>query len=799
MKETKIYYLIAFLVSFCIIFMQLLLSRIFSVVLWYHFAFMSVSIAMLGISCAGIYIYYRKSKIIESDVKHHLFFAALIAPLYLFFTYYLIFNSRIFLKINIKDLLYLGFIYFHLMMSFFFLGYCITLLITFYSKNISRLYFFDLIGAAAGCIVFIPTINKLGAENTILFLMIIMAFIPLLISLFATKLKSQIFISLLVLIAAVGLFKLNSSSQHFRELFKIKYVKGHPERELEFSKWNAFSRVGVYGLRFIDWGLSPKYKIEKLTYLKTLDIDACAGMIMVGHSDDTEELEFLKHSITALAYLIKPEGPMAVIGAGAGKDVLAAKLCGVNEIYAVDINPIIYEVVNNYYGKFTNYLYSQPGIKFEIEDGRSFVRRLKNKFKIIQVSMVDTWAAINSGAMALAENTLYTVEAFIDYFNSATDDGIVTFTRFYYRNKPRESLRTLSIALEAFNKLNIKEPYRNIIIIANILGENYNTITFLFKKTPFTIDEITRAKQIADENGFVIEYIPSGQKIEPNHFTNLIFSQNRKQIYKNYEFDISPTTDDRPFFFHLLKPTDFLKAINFTGRHQYNYIAVFVLVVSFIIIFFMTVIFVITPLIIKIHQNYNDFNILNILAYFACLGAGFMVIETSLIQRYILLLGHPIYSLSVILFSMLIFSGIGSFLTSYFKDYMLFEYVIKVFIMIIIVLVIYNLIIDSFFEYIIGLDQPHKILIAVFTLMAPSLLLGMPAPLAIRILTLKKAQNIIPWCWAINGAFSVLGSLFAFILAMNLGFKITLYVAIFIYACAMFMSIYLKQKLESSE
>lgn len=788
------YYSIAFIISCSIIMLQLLLTRLFSVILWYHFAFMAVSIAMLGMSCAGLYLYFKKNRIAANEIDNHIYFSSIAAPLYLILTFYIVFNTRIFLRSNPVDILYLGFIYLNMMIPFFLIAYGLSILITFKSEQISKLYFFDLTGAAAGCLLFIPVINYFGAESSALLISVIISLIPLVVAFSISKNYGKKIVSGVLFICLLSALLINAFNKDYKDFFKIKYVKGRFESDLEYSKWNAFSRVAVYGTRFIDWGLSSVYEGKYLPDLKTLDIDACAGMSMIGYSGADSEVQFLKNSITALAYLLKPESPMAVIGAGAGKDVLGAKICGVSEVYAVDINPIIRDIINETYGKFTNYLYNRKGINFVLEDGRSFIRKFKNKFKIIQLSMVDTWAAINSGAMALAENSLYTVEAFQDYFNKLSDDGILTLTRFYFPEKPRESLRVLSLALTAYKNVSISKTYKNIIIVANIPGNKYNTVTFLFKKSPFTPEEIAKITQISDDLKFKIEYIPSSGKIEPNYFTNLIFTDSPEKFYKEYEFDVSPTTDDKPFFFHLLKPEDFLKAFDIRDGHSYNYVAVFILVVSFLIILLMTIALVFIPIIIKIQQDMNDFKILNILGYFACIGIGFMLIETSLIQRYILFLGHPIYALSVVLFSMLIFSGIGSYLTNHFKTELLSDYIIKIIILLVIVLLIYNFVIDAFFYTMIEINHFYKIIIAVFTLGAPSLLLGMPFPLAVRVLGNYKNESIIPWAWAVNGATSVLGSIFAFIFAMNAGFKTTLFLAVFFYVCAAFVSIYLKHK-----
>ncbi len=774
--------------------LQLLMTRLFSVILWYHFAFMAVSIAMLGMSCAGLFLYFRKNHIANDEIDNHIYFTSIAAPIYLLISFFIIFNSKIYLRANLSDILYLGFIYFNMMIPFFLTAYGLSILITFKSEHISKLYFFDLIGAAAGCLTFIPVINIFGAESSIIFIAVIMSLVPITIIFSSNGNVLKKIFSILIFIFLAAAFYFNFSENKFKNFFKIKFVKGHYENDVEYSKWNAFSRVAVYPTRFLDWGLSSVYEGKHLPDLKTLDIDACAGMAMVGYNGSDSEAEFLKYSITALAYLLKPESPMAVIGAGAGKDVLGAKICGVSEIYAVDINPIIRDIINEQYGKFTNYLYKQKGINFVLEDGRSFIRKFKDKFKIIQLSMVDTWAAINSGAMALAENSLYTVEAFQDYFDKLADDGIFTITRFYFPEKPRESLRALSLALAAYKNLSINGVHKNIIIISHIPGNKYNTVTFLFKKSAFTYEETSKINQISEQLNFKIEYIPSSGKIEPNYFSDLIFTDSPEKFYKEYEFDISPTTDDKPFFFHLLKPEDFLKALDIRDGHSYNYIAVFVLVISFLIILLLTTALVLVPIIIKIQKDMNDFKILNILAYFACIGMGFMLIETSLIQRYILFLGHPIYALSVVLFSMLIFSGIGSYFTNYFKAKLLSDYIIKIIILLIIVLVIYNFIIDIFFHTMIDLPHIYKIIIAVFTLAAPSILLGMPFPLAVKVLGNYKNESIIPWAWAVNGATSVLGSIFSFIFAMNAGFKITLFLAAFFYICAAFVSIYLKHK-----
>ncbi len=318
--------------------------------------------------------------------------------------------------------------------------------------------------------------------------------------------------------------------------------------------------------------------------------------------------------------------------------------------------------------------------------------------------------------------------------------------------------------------------------------------TYLIKKTPFTHAEILKLKQISESLKFDIEYIPSGAKMEPNYFSKLIYSANPDDFYKNYDLDISPTTDDKPFFFYLLKPIDFIKAFNYKKEHSFNYIAIYIMVISFIIILLLTLFLLIFPLIIKINRSFTDFRIINILMYFSALGFGFMLIENSLIQRYILFLGHPIYALSVVLFSVLLFSGLGSYFTSKFDTNKLNEHIVKIIMIIVLILLAYNYMIEHFIHLAIGLPQTLKIIIASLSLGLPAFFMGMPMPLAIRILSKNNSAEMIPWCWAVNGATSVLGTITAFLIAINFGFKITLNIALFIYACAIFFSMYLKAK-----
>jgi len=340
-----------------------------------------------------------------------------------------------------------------------------------------------------------------------------------------------------------------------------------------------------------------------------------------------------------------------VIGTGGGRDLLSALAFGATAVDGVEINPIIVnDVMRGRFREYSGGLYDRPDVRIAIEDGRSFVRRSPRRYDIIQASLVDTWAATSAGAYALSENSLYTVEAFEDYLSHLTDRGVLSVTRWVY-----DGLRLVSLAQEAGARHGW-DPKERLAIV-----QHDRMATFLLKASPFTAQETQMLSDAAARLGFVVLYMP-GRQVPTlgdsrDDYARLLLSPDRHAFYRAYPFDVTPTTDDRPFFFHTTKLEHQFEVA--FGKSMLFGNGLSALLTLLGISAALVALFVIGPLLLTSRGTAASGGSLAWLAYFGALGAGFMLIEVSVLQRFVLLLGHPVYSLTVTLFSLLLGTGPG--------------------------------------------------------------------------------------------------------------------------------------------
>jgi hypothetical protein len=338
--------------------------------------------------------------------------------------------------------------------------------------------------------------------------------------------------------------------------FDVVGTKGHETDRLLFSKWNSFSRVAVYDRAHGDWSLSPTYT-GKVADSLFMDIDSAASTPIVKSATDLDNTRYLRSELTALAYYLAERAGKfraLVIGPGGGRDLASALTFGAGHVDGVEINPII--ATDIMLGRFRTYsgnIYGDSRITTHIADGRNFVRRSTDRYDVIQASLVDTWAATAAGAYTLTENSLYTTEAFGDYLDHLSDNGVLTITRWVF-----DGLRLVSLAQDACQKRGL-DASRHLAII------RYDRVaTFLLKKTPFTSDEVALLKSTAASLGFKVLYLPGvapdpigSEVVEMRRagtsaadYSRLILAPDREQYLNAYPQDIRATTDDRPFFFH---------------------------------------------------------------------------------------------------------------------------------------------------------------------------------------------------------------------------------------------------------
>ena len=765
------------LVSATLLMIELALTRIFSVVMYYHFAFLAISIALFGISASGVFAYVARRWLAPRQTDALLAWQTLIYAACAVVALYFLVRLRVGLSYSPRNLRLMLTIYLLAALPFFAGGLVVTLAISRLTHRINAVYAADLMGAAAGCLVLIPLLDRLGAPGVVLSAAALAILAAVLFAGPERRLRAAGIGAVLLALPLAGQFS-------GRATFDVVDTKGHQGDRVLFSKWNSFSRIGVYERTHGDWSLSPAYS-GPLPDTRFMDIDSAASTPILGLAPGLSNAQYLRFELTALAYYLQ-EGrnfDALVIGPGGGRDLASALIFGARHVDGVEINPIIAnDVMRDRFSEFSGGIYSNPRVSIAVDDGRSFVRRAQGRYDVIQASLVDTWAATAAGAYTLTENTLYTVDAFNDYLDHLTDDGVLTITRWVF-----DGLRLISLAQEACAARGWTAADRLMIV------QQDRVATFLLKRSPFTAAEVERLRQTAERLKFEVLYAPSRTASEaaaPNYvdgtatgdYAALITAPDRQQFYEAYHQDIRPTTDDRPFFFHTTKlKNQFGVAF---GRSMLFGNGLSALLTLLGISLALVVLFVLVPLVVSDRGVERPCGWLAWLAYFSALGAGFMLIEVSVLQRFVLLLGHPVYSLTVTLFSLLLGTGLGAAWSRTIEDRTLRRAAMRGLIVVSVTGLAVVVLVTPLVTWAIPLSRAARMAVAVSTLVPIGIVLGVPMPTGLRMLA-ASAPALVPWAWGLNGALSVLGATLAIFVAMNWGFSITLVMASATYLCAL--------------
>ena len=373
----------------------------------------------------------------------------------------------------------------------------------------------------------------------------------------------------------------------------------------------------------------------------------------------------------ALANVLRPHGDYAIIGPGGGVDVLRAVGNGSPSVTGIEINPIIANtIMRGRYADYTFHLYQQPEVHIHVTDGRSFVRNAQQQFDVVQMTLVDTWASTAAGAFALSENSLYTVEAFREYFEHLKPDGMIAITRWEFQ-QPREALRVVSVAMQALHEMGVANPAGNFIVVSEgHLDADGIPVVVLAKRSAFTAEEVDQVKQhlavypklfllyAPPDPALAAGNMPARYSASAESFSQLIQANDPQKFAERYPYDVSPVTDNAPFFFFTLKLDQILhpKALQ-RGIDWKSNLGVAVLGMVLVISLLAVLVFLVLPLAMGARgQQPRPLRLL----YFVAVGLGYILVEIAFIQRFVLFLGHPVYALTVVVFLLLLSSGAGS-------------------------------------------------------------------------------------------------------------------------------------------
>ncbi len=748
--------------SFAALLLELALTRLFSVVLFYHFAFLAISIALLGLGAGGVFAYLKKTWLTRFETRNLAAWLSVANALLIPFVLDVVLRTPVSLELSQSNFLRLTVIYIASAIPFFLTGLQFSIIFARESGHIPRLYGADLCGGALACLGIVPLLNFLGGPNTILFAALIAAVAG---SVWATTADVRR-VTLTLASVLLGLIAANHSGR----LLDVVYAKGafRDPTMVEFSRWNAISRV----------------EVDRQDNAKVIVIDADANTFIMNSDpknwQNTSWQRNLMSAPPALVNVLRPHGEYAIIGPGGGVDVLRAVANGSPDVTGIEINPIIANsIMRDRYADYSYHLYQRPEVHVHVTDGRSFVRNAKQSFDVVQMTLVDTWASTAAGAFALSENSLYTVEAFQEYFAHLKPDGMIAITRWEFQ-QPREALRVVSVAMEALHRLGVENPAKNFIVVSEgDLDEDGLPVVVLAKKSAFSQQEENAIEQHLNRYpNLVALYRPSDAGDNP--FSSLIASNNPSAFARQYAYNVAPVNDNAPFFFFTLKLGQILRPQSLQQGIDWKVnLGVAVLGMVLIISVIAVVAFLVIPLAARQRRRERWVRLL----YFVAVGLGYIMVEIAFIQRFVLFLGHPTYALTVVVFLLLLSSGAGSLASRRWLGQASSAWLPLT--IIVAALVLYVFILTGLLNALVGLAFIAKLLVSAALLVPLGFAMGMPFPTGLRALSLVSidipesrsnhaGENAVEWAWAMNAASSVLGSVLAMVIAIQFGLNITL-------------------------
>jgi SAM-dependent methyltransferase len=782
-------YLGLFFVALATVMYEIVLTRIFSVTMWYHFAFVAISIAMFGMTVGAIIVYLRPAFFTRERVTEHLALSAVLfavsAVVSFLISLFVPFDG----DMTVSGVASTGVTYAIIAVPFVFSGVCVALALTKFPRRVGKLYAADLIGAATGCLWVIVTLNVTDGPTAVIVVGSLAGIGAVLFGARARPRLKQVTVTVALVLAAFAAVHTVLVREQ-SPLIRLQWVKGRAEPRPLYEKWNSFSRLTVYGDATrasapAGWGLSAAFRPERGVRQLSLFMDASAGTVLTGYDGNPADLEHLKYDVTNLVHYVRRGARVLVIGVGGGRDLLSAILFGQRSVLGVEINQDIIATVNGKFGGFTGHLDRLPQVRFVNDEARSYIARQQERFDIIQISLIDTWAATAAGAFVLTENSLYTAEAWKLFLDRLSPNGVLAVSRYHFRSRPDETYRLTSLAHTALTQSGVTDP-RGQIVIVKQMDPNapmpVGIATILVGRAPFSdldldaIEAVTRRMQF--------EVVLSPRFSADATFTTLASAGDPSAFLAAFPVNIAAPTDDSPFFFHTLRLRNvFNRAGSGQDFDHINMKAVSVLGVLLIVVTVLTGLCIVVPLAMTTERADLRGSV-PLMVFFAGIGLGFMFVEISQMQRLIVFLGHPTYSLSVVLFSLLVSSGVGSYLTGRVEVRGATGPAARLLLLLLAVLFVFGIVSPGVIRAYQESTTPVRVLLVTAMLFPLGLFMGMAFPLGMRLAS-GRTPALTPWLWGINGATSVCASVLAIVIALSASISAAFWTGVACYGLAL--------------
>jgi hypothetical protein len=777
----------------CGLMLQIIETRVLSVIASYYLAFFAIGMAMFGMTAGSLFVYFRerlfpRERLVENLVWICAMFAIAVVVSAVFAI------TTVLTDVSGKTELLMaavqwGKLVLILATPYVFAGMAISLALTRSPWPVPLVYGVDLLGAATGCLVVLVVLTLIDSVSALF----VVGALGGLAGVFFSRARSatnqvegaRLAIARAPLIArpwtlAVGFAVLALANVAIQPYgFKPSIVKGdvetaHPGPGSLFL-WNSFSRIkvgpAVKSTPFL-WGPSPTMPATEIEQ-RYMAIDGpTGGTAMYRFDGDLSKLQFLKYDITNLAYSIRHDGRVAVIGVGGGRDLLSAAYFGFRDVTGVELNPIFVDLLTD---RFRNYnrVASLPGVGLKVDDGRSWFERSDQHFDVIEMSMADTWAATGAGAFSLSENGLYTVEAWRIFFKHLTPTGLFTVSRWCSPSNVDETGRMVSVAVAALLTEGISDPQAHLY-----LAVTGRLATLIVSHAPFGAAELSTLTATVDRLGFTAVIRPQASPASP--VLAAILEARRPETLASlstaYHLDLSPAYDDRPFFFQQLRISDPKALLNAVrsedGVVRGNLKAVSTLAVIVVLSLALVFITILVPSLPSIRYVEPRIALLGS-AYFLLIGLGFMFVEMALIQRISVYLGHPVYGLAIGLFGIIVSTGFGSLLSSRIsllpaKRMLTWVALLGIYIAIL------PYWLPALIDVFASAALPIRAMVSLLAIVPSGVLMGFGFPTGMQIVN-RIDPRPTPWFWALNGAAGVLASGLAVAISIDFSISATMW------------------------
>jgi hypothetical protein len=767
-----------FFVTLATLMLEVLDTRLLSVLTWYHLSFLAVSVAMLGMAAGAVFVFVASDWFSRERTARLLPGVAIAFALTLPISHVtnLVIPFPVVRGGSAAEIAALAVSTLVLTIPFIVSGIAVTMALTRTSDRVGLLYGADLLGAAAGCLAIIWLLELTDITSTAL------------ATAAAAAIGAWCFArynglpgrgSLLLGAALIACAALNARADH---PLGVIYPKSRglwmDERSLDYSAWNAHSnvivRIPATSAPFL-WGPS-KNPPQTPVRAALAAIDGDAGTVITHWDGKPASLDWVQYDVTSLPYRLR-KGNAAIIGVGGGRDVLTAIWAGNPSITGIEINEALVGILQQRYRSVTK-IADYPGVTLVHDEARSYLTRAPGRYDVLQMSLIDTWAATGAGAFTLSENGLYTREGWQVFLRALTPSGIFSVSRWYDPAAASETTRLLSLGVGALLDFGLAEPRRHLVLVTR-----ERVATLMVSAAAFTEEDGRRLREISDEHGFAIQVSPwnDGGDQALNRIAAARSHDELAAATSHPQFDFSPPTDKRPFFFNMLKPRALLsrEGAGSGGVVSGNLRATRTLIALCGVAAVLVIAIIGWPLAKAGRPQAPPGLFSAALAYFAIIGLAFMFIQIPFLQRFSVYLGHPTYTFSIILFLMILCAGLGSFASERIdaersRRLVLLPAGIGV------AVLVEALLLQPAVQATVSWGLAARTLVVALFIGPLAFALGFCFPIGLRLVG-RRAPALTAWMWGVNGACGVMASIVAVMISMWLGIQVNLLLAAALY------------------